>query len=141
MLLESHCDSIGDVHYPLPLVEAHESTSVVHGPRLWLDPAPLIRAVAEDARAGVGRAAIATKFHAALMMCVMEVASRTDADCTVLSGGCFQNRALTEACVSALQKKGQRAVIHRNLPPNDGGLSLGQALVARAAHQRFSISE
>jgi len=75
---------------------------------------------------------IATRFHAALVAAVLEVAERAGVDCVALSGGCFQNRVLTEACVSALQKKKLKAVTHCRLPPNDGGLCLGQALVARA---------
>jgi hydrogenase maturation protein HypF len=132
MLLETHCQAIGESHYSLPVVDPDASAHSLHRPRFWLDPAPLIREVAADVRAGVNRTAIATKFHAALKMAVVELASRAQADHVVLSGGCFQNRVLTEACVSALQKKGHRAAIHRNLPPNDGGVSLGQALVARA---------
>jgi hydrogenase maturation protein HypF len=134
MLLESHCGAIAGEHYPLPCVGVDAATaSEAAAPRYWLDTAPLIQAVVADVRAGAGATVVATRFHAALVAAVLEIADRAGADCVALSGGCFQNRVLTEACVSALQKKKLKVVIHRRLPPNDGGLCLGQALVARAA--------
>lgn len=134
MLLESHCGVIEREHYPLPCVGVDAAvTAVTSAPRYWLDTAPLIQAVVADVRGGSGAPVVATRFHAALVAAVIEVVDLAGADCVALSGGCFQNRVLTEACVSALQKKKLKVVIHRRLPPNDGGLSLGQALVARAA--------
>ncbi len=49
----------------------------------------------------------------------------------VLSGGCFQNRRLTEAAAHGLREAGFEVLLHRLVPPNDGGVSLGQAAVAR----------
>jgi hydrogenase maturation protein HypF len=134
MLLETHCDAIEGAYYPLPRVDvAYTATASVSAPRFWLDPAPLIRALVADVRAGATQAAIATRFHTALVAAIVEVASQTEVGCVVLSGGCFQNRKLTEATVSALREKKLRVVVHRKVPANDGGLSLGQAVVARAA--------
>lgn len=104
-------------------------------PQYWLEPAPLIEQVVAAARAGAGPIAIATHFHAALLTGIMEIASRFDVDCVAFSGGCFQNRRLLQGCVTALKKQGKPAIIHRSLPPNDGGISLGQALVARASFE------
>lgn len=132
MLLETHCDAIEDAHYPLPRVEAGSASAKGATPRCWLDPAPLIRAVVADVRAGTSQTTIATRFHAALVATVVDVASQTEVDCVVLSGGCFQNRKLTEACVTALRDLKLKVIIHRGVPANDGGLSLGQAMVARA---------
>jgi len=132
MLLESHCGAIEGEHYPLPCVGVDAAAASAAAPRYWLDTAPLIKAVVADVRADAGATVVATRFHAALVAAIIDIADRVDVDCVALSGGCFQNRALTEACVSALQKKKLKAVIHRRLPPNDGGLCLGQALVARA---------
>jgi hydrogenase maturation protein HypF len=137
MLLESHCGAIGNEHYPLPCVGVDAAAALAATPRYWLDTAPLIQAVVADVRAGADATVVATRFHAALVAAVVEIADRVDVDCVALSGGCFQNRALTEACVTALQKKKLKVVIHRKLPPNDGGLCLGQALVARAAASRI----
>jgi hydrogenase maturation protein HypF len=49
-----------------------------------------------------------------------------------LSGGCFQNRILTERTARALEAAGHEVLVHRRVPPNDGGVSLGQAAVAAA---------
>jgi hydrogenase maturation protein HypF len=49
-----------------------------------------------------------------------------------LSGGCFQNRRLTESLAAALERAGHRVLLHVQVPPNDGGVSLGQVVVAAA---------
>ncbi|NTU85247.1 MAG: hypothetical protein HGA45_38815, partial [Chloroflexales bacterium] len=49
-----------------------------------------------------------------------------------LSGGCFQNRLLTERAAGALEAAGMRVLLHRLVPPNDGGFSLGQVAAAAA---------
>ncbi|MGH9369567.1 MAG: hypothetical protein ACRD3M_18090, partial [Thermoanaerobaculia bacterium] len=51
-------------------------------------------------------------------------------NCVALSGGCFQNKLLTERAKSLLERDGFEVLIHRQVPPNDGGLALGQAAVA-----------
>ena len=133
MLLESQVTDVNVTPYPLPLVvNSEQAAGDVSKPQFWLELRPLIENVVADVRRGVGPEVIAGRFHAALMTSVIAVAERVMAQSVVLSGGCFQNRLLTEACTTQLQKKGLKAVIHRNVPPNDGGLSLGQALVARA---------
>ena len=141
MLLESLCGDLAVMPYSFPCSTVNDGGARdAWAPHHWLDPTPLIEQVVADVRNGEGRAAIATRFHATLVASVVEVAGRVAADSVVLSGGCFQNRRLSEGTVTALQKKGLRAVIHRNLPPNDGGLSLGQAMVARAASIQSSQS-
>ena len=49
-----------------------------------------------------------------------------------LSGGCYQNRLLTERCLDTLRAEGFEVLLHRQVPPNDGGISLGQITVAAA---------
>jgi hydrogenase maturation protein HypF len=51
-----------------------------------------------------------------------------------LTGGCFQNRYLTERAVSRLRSAGFRPYWHRHVPPNDGGIALGQAVMALYSH-------
>ncbi len=51
-----------------------------------------------------------------------------------LTGGCFQNRILVEGVVTRLRDRGVQVLLHRDVPANDGGLSLGQVAVAAARH-------
>ena len=133
MLLESLCrDTLGDP-YPLPLVDARPvQTDSALEPRWWLDPASLIAAVVADVRDGRSHATIASRFHTALIAAVVEIAVRVKAEVVALSGGCFQNRKLTRGCDQALKQRQIGVLLHNQVPANDGGLSLGQTLVARA---------
>lgn len=109
----------GAAPYPLPLEDDGA-----------LDTRALARAMAADARAGAGAATIASRFHAALVAAILAVARAAGEPVVALSGGCFQNRLLAESAAEALRGAGFRPVLHRLVPPNDGGLSLGQAIVA-----------
>ena len=133
MLLESLChESLRDP-YPLPLIDTEPADSRTGAaPRFWLDPGPTIAGVLADLRSGKSQSTIATRFHAALIASTVEVASRVGVEFVALTGGCFQNRRLTEGCVTALQQKKFRVLLHDQVPANDGGLSLGQTVVARA---------
>ena len=70
------------------------------------------------------------KFHNALAEAVVAVARRTGERRVVLSGGCFQNRYLTERTVRRLQAEGFQPYWHQRVPPNDGGIALGQVVAA-----------
>lgn len=70
---------------------------------------------------------LAAAFHRALAQAIVEVARQAGARTVALSGGCFQNALLLGLAVEALQADGRRVLIHRRLPPNDGGISAGQA--------------
>ncbi len=97
----------------------------------------LFRAVVEDVRRGTPRPAIAARFHATVIavtrQAVRMAAQQTGISEVVLSGGCFQNRLLLEGLASALREDGLTVYTHHLVPPNDGGLSLGQAVIG-AAH-------
>jgi hydrogenase maturation protein HypF len=69
---------------------------------------------------------IARKFHNTLAAMIVAVAERADERVVVLSGGCFQNALLTELAAKQLKSAGFRVYCHEKIPPNDGGLSLGQ---------------
>lgn len=98
--------------------------------------APLVRAVARDVAAGVPREAIAASFHDAVAAMIADVASalarRAGTRHVALTGGVFQNARLTSAAAVRLAAAGLPPLLHRQVPCNDGGLSLGQA--AYAAH-------
>jgi len=99
---------------------------------LVLDWRPLIRAVAADARRGVPAPAIAARWHNALVEMIVAVALRVGPPAVALSGGCFQNALLLERTAAALAARGFPVRLHRRVPPNDGGIALGQVAVAAA---------
>ena len=98
-----------------------------------LDWEPMIAAIGDDHSAGVPLPAIARGFHEALIRGIVDMAIRVGLDRVVLSGGCWQNRYLTEGAIAALTEAGFRAYIHQRVPPNDGGIALGQVAAAHAS--------
>lgn len=94
------------------------------------DWAPLITEVLKDQRAGVPVSTIAARFHNALVNWIVEVATGTGLKDVVLSGGVFQNRYLTERAAAVLESRSFVVHTHRQVPPNDGGIALGQAVMA-----------
>jgi hydrogenase maturation protein HypF len=101
-----------------------------HRPRYTLDPREMLSAIVTDRRKGLSIDRIAARFHGGLVTAVVDVAHKVGVETVALSGGCFQNRLLTEWCRSALARNGHRVLIHQEVPPNDGGLALGQVAVA-----------
>lgn len=106
------------------------------GPPMRIDPAPVIAAVAADAMAGVDPEVIAGAFHTSLAHMIVEVCARlrdaTGVGTAALSGGVFQNRLLVELTAPLLETAGFEVLLHSQVPPNDGGISLGQVAVGRA---------
>jgi hydrogenase maturation protein HypF len=97
------------------------------------DPAPVIRAVATDVMAGVPAADIAARFHAAVADLIVGLAVRcreqTGLDVVALGGGVFQNALLLSAASQLLCDQGFTVLRPRLLPPNDGGIALGQLVI------------
>jgi hydrogenase maturation protein HypF len=99
---------------------------------LVLDWRPLLDALLRDLRTGIVRPVIAARFHHTLVTMIVTVARQVGIQQVVLSGGCFQNRMLTERTTVALRDAGFQPYWHQQIPPNDGGIALGQVLaVAR----------
>ncbi|MGW1020016.1 carbamoyltransferase HypF [Streptomyces niveus] len=98
------------------------------------DAAPVIRAVVADVRAGVPPELIAARFHTAVAALTVDLAElfrhRTGLGVVALGGGVFQNAVLLEETQRALRAKDFTVLRPRLLPPNDGGIALGQLLVA-----------
>jgi hydrogenase maturation protein HypF len=109
--------------YPFQLCERW------HG--LIVDWEPLLRGVLDDLCRHVSPGEIAAVFHNTLAAIVVAVAQRIGEQRVVLTGGCFQNAALTERTVQRLRKAGLRPYWHQRIPPNDGGIALGQAVAAQ----------
>jgi hydrogenase maturation protein HypF len=96
---------------------------------------PLVAALVKDVQSGEPTSAISAAFHYSVaeviaQMCDLIRAER-GLDIVALSGGCFQNRQLLRLAVEELQAQGFRVLLHRQVPCNDGGISLGQAVVAQ----------
>ena len=98
---------------------------------LVLDWSPMIEAILADVKNGIPVATISARFHNALAESIVAVAKHAGQNRVVLSGGCFQNRYLTERAVRRLQAEGFRPYWHQRVPPNDGGIALGQVVAAQ----------
>jgi hydrogenase maturation protein HypF len=128
---EALCD--GDDHGAYPLALGGDG-----GP-LALDARATIRALVDDLAVGAPVAIVAARFHDAVAKGTAracEVAARRHGtDAVVLSGGVFQNRRLLQRTITALADGGLQTLVPEQLPPNDGGISYGQAAVASARLQ------
>jgi hydrogenase maturation protein HypF len=122
--LESITDSSDDAHYSFDVGDS------------IIDPSPVLRSVVEDVRAGIPPGVVAMRFHRAVADAVHHLAvalrEREGIGTIGLSGGVFQNLTLTGLVQQRLESGGFRVLTHRLVPPNDGGIALGQAMVAAA---------
>ncbi|MGH3638778.1 MAG: carbamoyltransferase HypF [Mycobacterium sp.] len=99
-----------------------------------IDPTPVLEAVISDRRSGVPTAMIGARFHRAVGDVIVDIAAhvRERAQTVALSGGVFQNALLLRLVIPGLRAKGFNVITHRRVPPNDGGIALGQLLVGNA---------
>jgi hydrogenase maturation protein HypF len=122
MALEFAADNVHDAAaYPFPLDDGEPARA---------DWEPLVRAVLSDCRRGTPRACISARFHNAVAGLAGDIAARVGLPRVVLSGGCFQNLRLARTVHARLVERGFEVYAPARYPPNDGGLSLGQAWVA-----------
>ncbi len=103
---------------------------------LIIDPRRAVRAIAEDLEGAADADLVAARFHAGLARVTVDavtaVAGERGLGSVVLSGGVFQNRLLLESVAAGCAAAGLRVLVPERLPPNDGGISYGQAAVAAA---------
>jgi hydrogenase maturation protein HypF len=115
---------------------SHGAYEIEVGKGWRLDPRAAIRRLVGELRDRGDPGAIAARFHAgvtaATVAAVTGIAGERGLDTAVLSGGVFQNRLLLETTAAGLERAGLRVLIPELLPPNDGGISYGQAAVAAA---------
>jgi hydrogenase maturation protein HypF len=108
-----------------------------------VDTRPLVRALVADVLAGRPAALCAARFHDTLgaiaRALLHEATSLYGALPVVLTGGCFQNARLVEACVRQTSRVGIRVRVHERVPPGDGGIALGQALIADAVIRKGGV--
>ena len=120
--------------YDIPVVEGFDSPTAGRGfsraDLLVLDWAPMLREMLADLDRRVPVGAIAARFHNALAAAIVAVATRVGCEQVALSGGCFQNALLLERAVTRLRAAGFRPYWHQRIPPNDGGIALGQVVAA-----------
>jgi hydrogenase maturation protein HypF len=95
-----------------------------------IDWEPAIRGALGDIKNGCSRAAISAKFHNMLVQSIVAVARRIGEPTVLLSGGCFQNRLLLERAIEHLREEKFLPAWHQRIPPNDGGIALGQTVAA-----------
>lgn len=142
MELEAEADPAASGSYPVRLVAGGDGKDGEDGggrgpgaPRVW-DPGPVIAGVVEDVEAGRPASGVAGRFHRTVAAAVEHMCTAVreggGPDRVALTGGVFQNALLTELTVRALEGAGFRVLLHRKVPPNDGGLAYGQAAVALA---------
>ncbi|MFH0880273.1 MAG: carbamoyltransferase HypF, partial [Lentisphaerota bacterium] len=96
-----------------------------------VDWRPLFRAILGDLEKGQASGLISARFHNTLTEVIIRMARAIGEKRVVLSGGCFQNKYLTERAVRRLKEEGFLPFWHRETPPHDGCIALGQAAVAR----------
>ena len=99
--------------------------------RIVVDWAPMILALLKDVRDDCEKARAATRFHNTLAEMIVDTAKKIGQHRVVLSGGCFQNKYLTERTIERLTQEKFTVSWHQHVPPNDGGISLGQIAAAR----------
>ena len=126
MELEFLADGVvTDEAYDIPLRPGESGA-----PEIVVDWEPMVQAIVAEICRGEPAARIAARFHNTLVESIVAVARRADEERVLLTGGCFQNAYLLERAVRRLRGEGFRPYWPQRVPPNDGGLALGQVLAA-----------
>lgn len=137
ILLEATAEQT-DKSYEIALVKntATEQSTAHDTSVVLLDAEPLFKALLDDMQAGVPAKVMAAKVHNAMIAAIVQsclVANAAYGISTVaLAGGVFMNRLITEGAIAALENAGFTVALGKELPPNDGAISYGQATVAAA---------
>jgi hydrogenase maturation protein HypF len=112
----------------LPAEESYPFAIQERGDTFVLDWGPAVRQISTETKASLPSAS--ARFHNMLVEMALETARRIGEEKVVLSGGCFQNKYLTERLIRQLRIAGFQPYWHQRVPPNDGGISLGQVMAA-----------
>jgi len=95
-----------------------------------IDWTEIITGILSDLNQKISTSEISAKFHNTLAQIILEIAKISKQKYILLSGGCFQNKLLTELAVANLESAGFNVLTHENIPPNDGGISVGQLMAS-----------
>lgn len=127
ILLETEAHDIDYHHLPAPYGSTIDGGGGVHFDAM-------IREIVQDLRNGISTRTISQRFHWTIVQATVEMCERikirSGIRTVALSGGVFQNRLLLEHCTLRLERHGFRVLNHTLVPPNDGGISFGQTVVA-----------
>lgn len=121
-----------DGKYPWQIVEPDKSSGPSPGDPFILDWRPMLLAIIADIRSKVAAAVISGKFHRTLVDMAIDIVKHVGIKQVALSGGCFQNKFLLELMITRLRQEGFEPFWPLQVPANDGGIALGQAVVAAA---------
>jgi hydrogenase maturation protein HypF len=107
---------------------------------LIADSTALILAAARDMLSGAAAEQVAARFHNSVARLIvdslLELSNQTGIRTVGLTGGCFQNKLLTERTVDLLEREDLKVLVHSSIPPNDGGIAVGQAIAALSRSKR-----
>jgi len=118
--------------YPFALRSSSEPAAI--------DLEPTIKQIVEDLNQSISKSRVAARFHATIIEVVVAVCQKIEKTGGLkkvcLSGGCFMNRILLEGCYRRLTDLGFEVYFNSQVPINDGGLAVGQALIANARKEQ-----
>jgi hydrogenase maturation protein HypF len=120
-------DTQSDEAYEIRLIEPSTDSHP-----LQIDWEPMIVGIINDVKLKKDRSLIAVKFHNTMAEGIIRIAKMIGEQRVALSGGCFQNKYLTERVIARLVNEGFQPYWHQRVPPNDGGIALGQLVIAGA---------
>jgi hydrogenase maturation protein HypF len=115
--------------YQFEILQSCQSSATV------VDWSLMLQEILYDVSSNISLAEIAAKFHNTLVEIIINIARQVGEKQVLLTGGCFQNKYLTERAIQRLQEEQFQPYWHQYIPPNDGGIALGQ-IVAAISHCR-----
>jgi len=114
-------------YYPLDILESTDTGTLAP---VIIDWSRIIEQILIDINAGISIDRISVKFHNGLVEAIIAIAKRVEEQRVILTGGCFQNKYLIERAIQRLRAEGFQPYWHQRIPPNDGGIALGQIIAA-----------
>jgi hydrogenase maturation protein HypF len=132
--LENICDPVENGFYEIKISNPHANDQDFLWEPIIIDPAPMLIAITDDLLNNIPRSKISARFHNSMARMVLEMSrilcTGLNSNLVAISGGVWQNLTLLEKSVNLLLGENLELLIHRKVPANDGGISLGQAVIA-----------